>query len=418
MFKLPFFKTEEKVPEFEPNTNYLAMDIGTEVLKSILFTAAEEGVVVSKISRLQQQQNAMNKGIITNLSTVLENCRLSITELTEGLEEKEYPKKVVLGIAGEFIQGVSIIVNYERDEKFDEEVTIQEQKKIVGKVFEQITENGKEDLARRTGLSNEDIEILHITVTGMEIGGMTVDSLVGFKGKNVKLFFYASFAPKTFIDSLRKLTHSLEMELIGIVSQPFAVARAFGNSQSKEFSGIFVDIGGGTTDVAVVVRGNILDTQMFGFGGRVFTKEIARLMNLDYRHAEARKIKYTEGSLDRKIQVEVKTICYNIAEIWIKNLAAAFEMCEDIDQFPTQIYLCGGGSLLPEIKTVLLEFPWTRLLPFSTIPKISIITPEKLEKVTDPKNLLKFTYDVTPASLSKFAYDKIRNPENYYNEIK
>lgn len=413
MFKLPFIKTQNKT-KF-PEENFLAMDIGTEYLKTVLFKPTELGIEVLKISRVQQQQNAMNKGIITNLNTVLENCRLSINEITSSIDKNDFPKKVVMGIAGEFVQGVSIVVNYERDEKFDKEVDFKEQDKIVNKVYNQITESGKDDLARRTGLTNEDIEILHITVTGMEIGGMNVDSLVGFKGKTVKLYFYASFAPKTFVDSLSSLAKSLELELFGLVSQPFAVARAYSTGKNKDFSGIFIDIGGGTTDIAIVNKGNVLDTQMFAFGGRVYTKEIAREQNLDYRHAEARKLKYSEGELDKKIASEVKSICYSTTQIWIKSLKAAFEMCEDVDSFPPQIFLCGGGSLLPEIRSALLEYPWDKFLPFASIPKVTLFLPNRLDEVFDRSGNINNTFDVTPLALAKFAYDKIKHPRNYYN---
>lgn len=410
--KLPF--GQKKTPAFKSGENYLAIDIGTESLKSILFTANEFGITVKKVSRIQQQQHAMNKGMISNLNTVLENCRLGINELTSGLDAKNMPKKVVMGIAGEYIQGVSIIVNYEREEKFNQEVNLSEQEKIVQKVYDQISQSGKEDLAARTGLQNEDIEILHITVTGMEIGGMGVDSLVGFKGKTVKLFFYASFAPKTFVESLKSVSNSLGLDLIGIVSQPFAVARAFAGARNKDFSAVFIDIGGGTTDIAVVLNGNVVDTQMFAFGGRVYTKEIAKEMNLDYRHAESRKLKYSENQLDKKLYGEVKTICYETSQVWMKSLQAGFEMCEDTETFPNQIYLCGGGALLPDVKNAMLDFPWTRLLPFASVPKINIFLPNRIEGVVDESGQLTNAFDVTPVSLAKFAYDKMKNPENYY----
>ncbi|HVX93169.1 MAG TPA: cell division FtsA domain-containing protein, partial [Candidatus Dojkabacteria bacterium] len=331
-------------------TNGIALDIGTEVLKTILFDTNEKGVVVKKVARIQQQQNAMQSGIIKNLNTVLENCRLALSEITNGVDITEPPKYTVMGIAGEAVQGVSIVVNYEREEKFDMDVTEKEQKEIIQRVHKQILENGKEDLAKRIGLVSEDIEILHITVTGMEIGGMNVNNLIGFRGKNVKLNFYASFAPKTYTEALHNVASSLKLEIIGIVSQPFAVARGFVGATDKDFSGIFVDIGGGTTDVAIVSKGSVIDTQMFAFGGRVFTKELAKALNLDYRHAELRKIKYSMGELDDRLGNQVKKVVYPIAQVWMKTLKSALDLNHDLDVLPNKIYLCGGGSLLPEIK--------------------------------------------------------------------
>ena len=407
MFNLPnIFNTKKR----EHIHNGIALDIGTEVLKAILFDTTANGVVVKKVARISQQQNAMSKGVIKNLNTVLENCRLAINELTEHIPETEKPKDVVLGIAGEYIQGVSILVNYEREDRYDKEVTEIEQEKIISKVHRQIEETGKDDLAKRTGLVNEDIEILHMTITGMEIGGIRVDSLVGYRGKEVKIHFYASFAPKTYTSALRSVTKNLHLNLVGVVSQPFSVARGFAGSTEKDFSGIFIDIGGGTTDIAIVDKGSVIDTQMFAFGGRVFTKELATELNIDYRHAEQRKVKYTENELNDRIKKQMKNILYPVAKVWMNTLKSALEINQDIEAYPTKIYLCGGGSLLPEIKEVMIEFPWTKLLPFATVPKIEIIYPNKLGNLIDQSSQLLYTYDITPASLTLYAYDKISNP--------
>ena len=404
MIKLPKIQSKKK-SLLDGTTPIVALDIGTESIKSLLFTMGEYGVTVSRISRIQQQQHAMRSGIITNLDTVLENCRLSINQLVSNLKPEEYPKKVIMGIAGEYVQGVSIVVNYEREEHFEKEVTKKEQDKILNEVKSQISVSGKDDLGVRTGLKNDDIEILHITPTGLEIGGMPVSTLIGYKGREVRLNFYASFAPKTYTEALRKVAASLNFEVLGIVSQPFAVARAHSGGSNTNFSAIFVDVGGGTTDVAIVKNGNVAETQMFAFGGRVFTKELARLTDSDFRHAEQRKIKYSEKELPKEIMRQVQKTMYTTAGLWVRTLKVALENCEDVGPLPTQIYLCGGGSLLPDIKQSLLEFPWKKYLPIAVIPKIDMFTPNLLGSIIDNSGELENLYDITPASLAKFLYD-------------
>ncbi len=403
MIKLPF--TKSQINLLDGKNSVVALDIGTESVKSLLFTMDEGGVYVNRVSRIQQQQHAMRSGIITNLDTVLENCRLSLTELFSTLKEEEYPKKVIMGIAGEYIQGVSIVVNYHREENFEKEVTKKEQERIISQVKGQIIVDGKGDLSQRTGLRNEDIEILHITPTGLEIGGMPVNTLIGYKGRDVRLHFYASFAPKTYTEALKKVANSLDLEVISIVSQPFAVARAHSGIENPTFSAIFLDIGGGTTDVAVVKDGNIVETQMFAFGGRVFTKELANLTDSDFRHAEERKKKYANKELTKEVSRKVQKVMYSTANLWMRTLKVALESAEDVEVFPSQIYLCGGGSLLPDIKEVMLEFPWKKFLPFAVVPKIEMFTPSQLKGVRDNSGQLQNVYDITPASLAKFVYD-------------
>jgi cell division protein FtsA len=406
MFNLPFNKKTVQENLIENSSNCIVLDIGTEVLKGMLFSMDSLGVNVKRISRINQQEHAMKSGIIKNLDTVLENCKLCVEELTNDLPDEQLPKHVIMGIAGEYVQGVSIVVNYQREENFQLEVTEKEQDRILSKVKSKIEEGGKQDLSQRIGLQYEDIDILHITATGTEIGGMPVNSLVGYTGKDVKLHFYASFAPKTYVEALKKVANSLNLGLLGIVSQPFAVARAFSGSSDSDFNAIFIDIGGGTTDIAVVEKGNITETKMFGFGGRVFTKEISKLLNSDYRHAEQQKIKYSEKDLTKELSKKIQNISYNTAKLWMKTLKAALDSCDDVDIFPSQVYLCGGGSLLPEMKEVMIEFPWKQLLPFPLVPQIKIFRPELLSNINDSSGKLKHVYDITPASLAKFAYDQ------------
>ncbi len=403
MIKLPFKKSQINL--LDGKNSIVALDIGTESIKSFLFTMDDGGVYINRVSRIQQQQHAMRSGIITNLDTVLENCKLSIGELLNTLKEDEYPKKAILGIAGEYIQGVSIVVNYHREDNFEKEVTKKEQERIIGQIKNQIAVDGREDLSQRTGLKNDDIEILHITPTGLEIGGMPVNTLIGYKGRDVKLHFYASFAPKTYTEALKRVSNSLGLDVLTIVSQPFAVARAHSGIDNPTFSAIFLDIGGGTTDVAIVKDGNIVDTQMFAFGGRVFTKELAKLTDSDFRHAEQRKIKYSNKELPKEVSRKVQKIMYSTANLWIRTLKVALESAEDLDILPSQIYLCGGGALLPDIKEVMLEFPWKRYLPFTVVPKIEMFTPNQLRGVRDNSGQLQNIYDITPASLAKFVYD-------------
>jgi len=403
MINLPFKKS--KVNLLDGKKSIVALDIGTESVKSLLFTIDQAGVSVNRVSRIQQQPHAMRSGIITNLDTVLENCSLSIDELLSNLKDDEYPKHVITGIAGEYIQGVSIVVNYQREENFDKEVTKKEQDKIIAQIKSQIVADGKGDLSQRTGLKGEDIEILHITPTGLEIGGMPVNTLVGYKGQDVRLHFYASFAPKTYTEALRKVASNLNFNVLGIVSQPFAVARAHSAGENSNFSAIFIDIGGGTTDVAIVKDGNIAETQMFAFGGRVFTKELAKLTDSDFRHAEQRKIKYSNKELPKEVSRQVQKVMYSTANLWMRTLKVALASCEDIDVLPSQIYLCGGGALLPEIKEAMLEFPWKKYLPFTVVPKIEMFTPDSLGAVVDKSGQLENVYDITPASLAKFVYD-------------
>ncbi len=68
-----------------------------------------------------------------------------------------------------------------------------------------------------------------------------------------------------------------------------------GTEQVRQAGALFVDVGGGTTDVALVRQGGIEGTRMFALGGRAFTKSLADRLDLPFPRAEALKVDYARG---------------------------------------------------------------------------------------------------------------------------
>ncbi len=79
------------------------------------------------------------------------------------------------------------------------------------------------------------------------------------------------------------------------MAEPYAVARVLGSDQVRQAGALFVDVGGGTTDVALVRQGGIEGTRMFALGGRAFTKSLADRLDLPFPRAEALKVDYARG---------------------------------------------------------------------------------------------------------------------------
>lgn len=412
--KFPFFGKTEKAEQKKSDKYLISLDIGTEVLKGLLFSMSDLGVDVWYSYQVKQQTHAMRSGVILNQETVLENARLVVQKLVDAVDPEDRPSKMVLGMAGELINGISINVQYDRGKLAGKVLNEQESSLIIDSVISDILENGKTELAKRLNTTHDEVEVLQITVTGLGTDGVQVQSLVGTTPHEVQLNLYASFAPKSYIDTLRSLSKALDLEIASIVTQPFAVSRAFSGSNDKAFSGIFIDIGGGTTDIALVQNGNNIQTKMFAFGGRAFTKKVAQTMNISYNVAEGRKIKYSSGELPLDLRDEVRRILSPDVMLWIEALDVGLGELENVAQYPAQFFMCGGGAMLPDLKEAILSYPWHKNLPFKRIPKVAIVTPDKLDRVYDKSGLLVNPYDVTPASLARFYWDVLRNPQYNY----
>ncbi len=392
----------------------ISLDIGTEVMKGLLFSMSNLGVDIWSTYQVTQQTHAMRSGMILNPETVIENAKLCVQKLIEPLSEEEIPSKMVLGMAGELVNGISIRVSYDRGADMKRKVTDVEANTVVENVIGDILTKGKGELARRLDTTEDNVEVLQIQVTGMFADGAKVDTIIGLNPMEIVLNLYASFAPKTYIETLRKIAQALNLEIASIVTQPFAVSRSLAGSWDSQFSGIFVDVGGGTTDVALVLNGDSIQTQMYAFGGRAFTKKIAQSMDVSYTVAEGRKIKYSTGELPLDLRDEVRRLIAPDVQLWMDALVVAMEEFENVEEFPPQFYLCGGGAMLPDLKEAILRYPWHKYLPFKRLPKVMLVTPDKLDRVYDKSGLLVHPYDVTPSSLAKFYWEVLRQPQLNY----
>src|SRR5437016_3998177 len=117
--------------------------------------------------------------------------------------------------------------------------------------------------------------LVHSAITNVRVDGYPVTNPVGFTGKNLEVTVFNTFAPMTHIDAIETVVRELDLELAAAVAQPYALARACANEEVWAEGGIFVDVGGGTTDVALIRDGGVEGTRMFNLGGRAFTRRLA-----------------------------------------------------------------------------------------------------------------------------------------------
>ena len=153
---------------------------------------------------------------------------------------------------------------------------------------------------------------------------------------------------------------------------------------------------------------------MYAFGGRAFTNRISEDMHISYNIAEERKIKYSLGELPLDLRDEVRRIIVPDVKLWIETLENALKRMDDVDEFPPIYYMCGGGSMLPDIREQILAYPWHKVLPFKRLPRVMLVTPERLDRVYDKSGQLINPFDVTPASLARFYWDVLKYPEYNY----
>jgi hypothetical protein len=79
----------------------------------------------------------------------------------------------------------------------------------------------------------------------------------------------------------------------------------------------------------------------------------------------------------------------------------ALKEVDEVESYPTKIYLCGGASALEEMQTAIIEHPWLTVLPFAKFPKVEFLYPSQLENIIDPTKTINDPSDVTPLALAR-----------------
>jgi len=180
-----------------------------------------------------------------------------------------------------------------------------------------------------------------------------------------------------------------------------------GTDASSNFTAILTDVGGGTTDIAVVNDGGVEGTKMFGIGGRSFTRTIAGDMELSYDDAEKLKVNVDDANLKSSVATQVNASIDKTLEVWLGGVELALSEFDSVDHLPNRILLCGGGSSLVKLVDALKEQDWYKDLPFTKRPSIQHISPKDVVGIEDKTNSsLDHTF-ITAMGLLRVGYDTI-----------
>ena len=390
--------------------SYLAIDIGTENIKTVLFRIEDKEVKVIGYNKMTQDPLAMNKSVIIDFEKVITTLDKSIGNVIKSAKEQFddvlLPEKVMMGVAGELISGAPIIVNVERDDP-NEKITQKEIDSILEKVKEHTFESTKLEIAKEIGLKSEQVVEIDTSIDSISVDGALIKDPVGISGNEITYRVFSSFGPRYQVDSIHKIAKQIKLNLQKIIVEPYALANNLHGITDDQHGAIIIDIGAGTTDVIITRDNQFLGMKMFAIGGRVFTKRLMNNLDLSYEEAEEMKSKYSKGDLTKVDERNVKDAIKSEVESWLLGVELALSEIEDVDEYPSQIYICGGGAFLPEIHEGLMEYPWIQSLNFKKHPKINLLLPNKISDLKDLTRSANEIQDVTPLSMARMFLNEL-----------
>jgi cell division protein FtsA len=377
-------KVRERSKAGKKTDDYVvALDIGTEFVKALIgkINSAAGTVDIIGVGRQHQGLSDMQAGAIADIAAVVENCDKALHQAEE--QAGVSVRTAIIGIAGELVKGTTTTVRVARQQA-TKPLDIAEMEKIINLVQERAQTKAKQQLAWELGGKSVDVRLVNSALVSIEIDGYPVTNPIGFQGKDVEVQLYTAFAPLIHIGALEKTAQELDLDLLAVAAEPFAVARAvIGNNPNQSLNAILMDVGGGTTDIAVINDGGVQGTKMFGIGGRAYTHAIERDLSVDFEKAEELKVGLSNNQAPVAQRPAIESALAKTAEVWIGGIELALSEFTKLDHLPHRMFLCGGGSSLDLLMDRLEKADWYKNLPLTRKPSVHHIRPGQVSGITD-----------------------------------
>ncbi len=268
----------------------VALDVGTTKVCTVIAAKGPTGTEILGVG--SHPSHGLKKGSVVNIDKTVQSIRGSIEEakLMAGVEDLN---QATVGIAGNHIfcfnsSGVVPVKG----------------KEITRADVDRVVE------AARAVLIPSDREVLHIIPQEFKVDNTSgIKDPVGMCGSRLEVYVHIVTGKTPLIQNLIKCVEQAGLAASSVILQPIASSRAVLTNEEKELGVALIDIGGGTTDLAVWKDGALVHSQIIPLGGNHFTNDLA--VALKVPHNEAERIKLQQGTVlpeqaDPRVHVSVQ----------------------------------------------------------------------------------------------------------------
>ena len=339
----------------EHNKIAVGLDIGTTKIVAMIGRYNEYGKL--EILGLGKSKSlGVHRGVVNNITQTIQSIQQAVldAETSSGMKITE----VIVGIAGQHIRSL----------KHSDYITRKDSDTVID---DQDIEDLCNQVHKLVMLPGE--EIIHVLPQDFKVDGQSeITEPIGMYGGRLEANFHVVVGQVSSIRNIGRCIKSAGLSLSGITLEPLASSNAVLGMEEKEAGVALIDIGGGTTDLAIFKDGIIRHTAVIPFGGNVITEDIKEGCSIIEKQAELLKIKFGSAWPGENKDNEIVSIPglrgREPKEITLKNLskiihARVVEIIEQVyleiknygheDQktkLIAGIVLTGGGSQLKHLK--------------------------------------------------------------------
>ncbi|MEO2053619.1 cell division protein FtsA [Flagellimonas beolgyonensis] len=336
--------------------NYsVGLDIGTTKIVAIIGRENEYGKI-EILGTGKSKSLGVHRGVVNNITQTISSIQQAVeqAELNSGLKIGS----VVVGIAGQHIRSLQHS-DYITRPNSEEVIQDEDLDKLCNQVYKLVMLPGE--------------EIIHVLPQEYKVDGQSeIKEPKGMYGGRLEANFHVVVGQVSSIKNIGRCIKSAGLDLGSITLEPLASADAVLSQEEKEAGVALIDIGGGTTDLAIFKDGIIRHTSVIPFGGNVITEDIKEGCSIIEKQAELLKIKFGSAWPGENKDNEIVSIPglrgREPKEITLKNLSKIIHarVVEIIEQVYVEIknygheeqkkkliagiVLTGGGSQLKHLK--------------------------------------------------------------------
>lgn len=400
-------KLKNLIPSLSSNSPYfLTLDLNSDTLKvylnEIVIVENEEKVRIRKEYKEHVPETIFEYGSFKDLNGFKILLDKILKEVKEDFKEISVSSAIVVLSSH---SARSVMTTLQVNRSTNSEIEEKENSDILQKVFEASYNELSEIILNETGEESLGMELVDFVPIYTSIDGREVIDLIGENGDEVQVCFSVFFGKSETLENYRKVLKSLGLNLKSFVPSNLAILKTLKKSRKDKIDCVILDIGGKTTEAIVCFGGGILLNKTLDIGGSDLTLELAQKLNLSYLNAEKVKRFYTYNKLKEKESAVVQKVLTHNLNSWLLGLEQLFMSFDSVKVFPSDFYVVGGSCELPDVLEYLFEEPWTKSIPFKSLPKFKKIDFSNLKKL-DKAQIQRPIEDLIPTLASIYYLDK------------
>lgn len=292
----------------------VGLDIGTTKIACFVGRKNEHGKI-EILSMGKTESLGVTRGVVSNIEKTVQSIKTAVAEAQERVDGELTIGLVNVGIAGQHINSLQHRGIHTRQATTDE-ISQTDIDALIDDMYKLVMEPGE--------------EIIHVLPQEYIIDNeQGIKDPIGMSGVRLEANFHIITGRIAAAKNIQKCVNKAGLEVSETILEPLASSSAVLSDEEKEAGVVLVDIGGGTTDVAIFHEGIIRHTAVIPFGGNVITEDIKEGCAIMKRQAELLKVKF--GSALASESQENEIVCIpglrgrDPKEISIRNLSSIIQ---------------------------------------------------------------------------------------------